>query len=108
MACSLTVTDCFRRTVTLDHSNWQKHLADGRHLEVVPYHHLLPNVLQYPDLVVEADRDGHYHYFRRGIGTGPFAGHWLQVVVAGDKVRTWRLVPVPGVPGRRIWPRPTR
>ena len=105
VSCGFEVTDCFGRAVTLEHSNWQKHLADGRHSEVVPYHGLIVNVLQHPDVVVEADRDGQYHYFRRGVGTGAFAGYWLQIVVGGDKVRTWRLVPALGVPGRQVWPR---
>ena len=70
MACGFTVTDVFGRPVTLDHSNWQKHLLDGRHPEVVPYLSALPLALTAPDTVMEEPQRGSYHYYRWGIGRG--------------------------------------
>jgi hypothetical protein len=70
VSCGFSVTDGFGRTVTLDHSNWQKHLDAGRHLEVVPYHDRFPEVLRDPDLVLRSGRDGQYHCYRRASRPG--------------------------------------
>ena len=110
MACGFTVTDCFGRTVTLDHANWQKHLQAGRHLEVVPYLPAFPLVLTAPDVVIEVASNSSYHYFRRGIGQGRFRQAWLCLVVAtfprGHRVVTWRFMPRIAVQGVQRWPRP--
>ena len=95
MSCDLEVTDCFGWVVRLDHSNWQKHIDKGRHLEVVPYRDRFAELLTDPDVVVEARRDGHYHFYRRGLTTGRFHAHYLHVVVeyygadASGKVKSW-------------------
>jgi len=62
LSCELDVVDCFGNTVHLDHSNWEKHL--DRHPDVVPYHDQLPLVLQVPQIVVKAEVDGAYHFYR--------------------------------------------
>jgi hypothetical protein len=82
MACGFQVTDCFGRVVTLEHSNWQRHLARGRHPEVVPYLQMLPRVLSQPDVVIEAHADGAYHYYKRGRSQGRFHNAWLVTIVA--------------------------
>ena len=79
MNFELRVTDIFGREVSLDHSNWVKHLS--RHPEAAPYHGRLAEVLTDPDVVIEAAWDGHYHFYRRGITEGRFRNMYLRVVV---------------------------
>ena len=109
MSCELEVIDCFGRKVVLDHSNWEKHIAARRHLEVVEYHDRFAEVLRDPDIVVEARRDKHHHFFRQGITRGRHARLYLLVVVAEfagvHKVTTWRLVPFVDTEGAVIWTR---
>ena len=77
----------------LDHSNWEKHLLGGKHREVVAYHDSFPLVLQDPDIVVEAWRDGHLHFYRRRIVDDRYPGRYLRLIIVtlGDihKVTTW-------------------
>jgi hypothetical protein len=98
--------------VNLDHSNWQKHLT--RHPEVVAYHDKLMTVLTDPDVVIEANRDGHFHFYRSGLTDGPYRRLYIRVVVEyyGDK--TWgtvktailaSTVDVPGIVRRMRLPR---
>ena len=112
MSCSLDVVDCFGCRVLLDHANWEKHLADGRHLEVVQYHDRFIEVLQDPDIVVEANRDRHQHYFRSGITRGRHTRLYLLLIVAEfaavHKIATWRIVPAADTDGRVLWMRSTR
>jgi hypothetical protein len=110
MTCGFQVTDCFGRTVTLDHANWQRHLARGRHPEVVPYLGALPRVLSQPDVVMEAQGDGAYHYYRRGLGRGRFRNAWLIAIVAmfghQAKVVSWRFMFQIDPGGVQRWPIP--
>jgi hypothetical protein len=109
VTCALSVVDCFGRTVILDHSNWQKHLEAGSRLEVVPYHDRIPEVLRDPDFVMQSDRDGQYHYYRRGLTSGPHADLFLVLVVGTDgglpTLRTWRLRRFANTRGRVVWSR---
>jgi hypothetical protein len=79
MACGFTVKDVFVHRVTLTHRNLQAHLP--RHPEVAPYQALLPLVLRAPAYVIEAERDGHYHFYRRELPSVRFQRVWLRVVV---------------------------
>ena len=110
VSCDLVVVDCFGETLVLDHSNWQKHLSSGRHLEVVSYHDAFQRALEDPDVVIEAARDGHDHFYRRGLGQGRYASHYLVVVVAnfpaGGKIVTWRFTRAIDTRGTQIWKRP--
>lgn len=89
MSCELVIIDCFGREVVLEHSNWVNH--EQRRPEVVAYHDALPLVLHEPDRVIEASRDGQYHYFRLGIGSGRYAHLPLHLVVA-EYVGVFKLV----------------
>jgi hypothetical protein len=97
--------------VGLAHSNWQKHLASGRHPEVASYLGGLPRVLAEPDFVIEAPNQA-YHYYRRGLGRGRFANAWLVLVVVDHRgqamVVTWRFMFRMDFRGVQRWPRPTR
>jgi hypothetical protein len=88
MTCELTVQDYQGRTITLDHTNWQKHLP--RHPEVAPYHAALPTVLADPDLVMEM-ADGAWHYYRGGLLAGRHARCYLKVVVESSGAAGWKL-----------------
>lgn len=81
---TLEVTDCFGRVVRLDRSNWEKHLAREVHLEVVPYHDRFPQLLTTPDVVIEAERDGRYHFYKKELTDGRYRDHYLHVVVGYD------------------------
>jgi hypothetical protein len=111
VSCELEVTDCFGRTVQLDHSNWQKHLATKRHLEVIPYHDQLSMVVADPDFVVEDPVTGAYHFYRLGLTTGRYARHYVKVVVeyydSGSigKMKSWRLPTSVDVEGQLVWMR---
>ena len=103
MTCDLVVMDCFGREVILEHSNWEKHR--DRHGEVIEYHDSFPLVLQDPDFVVEAARDGDLHYYQLGI-----VGHrYLQLVVrsfvGAHKVTTWWFSPKNRTKGTVIYER---
>ena len=108
MTCAFQATDCFGRTVVLEHSNWQRHLAQGRHPEVVPYLGVLPQVLSRPDIVMEAHSNGAYHYYKRGLGKGRFRRAWLVVIVARfqgrAKVVSWRFMSQIDPRGVQRWP----
>jgi hypothetical protein len=80
VTCQLTVTDCFGNAVQLEHSNWQKHLT--KRPELAAHHDHLGHTLSAPALVIEATRDGHYHFYRRHFPTLQLRTLWLRVVVA--------------------------
>lgn len=105
MSCGLTVTDCFGREVVLDHSNWVKHERRGAHPEVARYHDSFVLVLQDPDFVVEAVRDGHQHFYRRGIA----AHRYLHLVVVNFesvyKITAWWLSPQQDIKGMSVYER---
>jgi len=79
LSCDLEVTDRFGRLVRLHHSNWQKHVVKRPAIE--PYHDQLPVVLSDPDVVIEDTRDGHFHFYRKGLTSGAFENAYLHVVV---------------------------
>lgn len=86
MSCELDVIDCFDRRVLLQHANWQKHLTGpSRHPEVVAYHDQFPALLQDPDIVVEAERDRHHHFYLRGL-----ASWWLAGRIGTRGKEVWR------------------
>jgi len=109
VTCQLTTRDRFGDTVSLDHSNWQKH--QPRHPEVVPYHHALPLVLADPDLVLEfaatASQERTRHFYRRGVFQGPYAQCYMRVVVGyivhGAKIKTVQAINYPRPMGRILW-----
>lgn len=109
MSCDLDVTDCFGRSVRLDHSNWVKH--QSRHPEAIPYHDQIAEVVADPDVVVEAGRDGHHHFYRRGLTRGRFRQHYLRVVVEyfgggrQGKIKTWWLSSTVDTRGVLRWSR---
>src|SRR5438874_2017341 len=88
MPCELTVQDYFGRTVTLDHSNWEKH--KDRHPEVVPHHSDLETVLADPDVVREM-ADGTWHFYRRGILQGRTSHCYLKIVIEYFTDVGWKL-----------------
>lgn len=108
MPCELEVVDCFGRTVVLDHSNWTKHVETERHLEVVPYRERFAVVLREPDIVVEAERDGDFHFYKKGIGEGKYSNMYLHLAVKRlgppdpDKVATWWFSPYV-LKGKTVW-----
>lgn len=109
MSCELSVLDCFGRVVLLDYSNWEKHQADRRHLEVVPYHDRFPEVLRDPLIVVRAKRTGQDHYFREGLTRGSHHRLFLLLIVGEfdgiAKITTWRLVAATDTEGDIRWTR---
>jgi hypothetical protein len=76
MACELTVSDVFGRSVTLTHETWERHIV-GQHAEMARYHDLLPPFLTNPHLVIEDKSSGRYSFWRRGI----LRTVWVRVVV---------------------------
>ena len=110
MPCGFEVTDCFGRRVTLDHSNAQRHLV--RHAEAAPHVALLALVLQAPHVVWQDNRDGHYHYYRRGFPSVQLRAVWLRVIVVdfptGAKVVSWWLSRQIDRRGRQRWPQRRR
>ena len=110
VSCELEVTDCFGKTVRLEHSNWEKHQA--RHPEVVAYHDHLSDVVSDPDVVVEDPVTGAYHFYRLGLTQGKHRRNYLKVIVEYyeegtlGKMKTWWLPPSVDVEGQLIWMRP--
>ena len=110
MCCEFTARDVFGRQLRLDHSNWQKH--KHRHPEAVPYHDTISVVVSDPDIVIEASRDGHYHFYRLGLTRDRFVGHYVKVIVeyAADQttgtIKTWWLPRGVDVQGSVRWIRP--
>ena len=79
MTCDLETVDRFGRTVRLHHRNWQTHITKRPAIE--PYHDQLATLLSDPDVVMEDTRDGHYHFYRRGLTSGRFENAYLRAVV---------------------------
>jgi hypothetical protein len=90
VSCDLSVQDCFGRTVTLEHSNWEKHRP--RHPIVVQHHHGdIPTVLADPDLVIEQP-DGAWAFYRQRILRGPLASYYLKVIIDNFGADGWKIV----------------
>jgi hypothetical protein len=78
VTCELSLQDCFGRTITLAHANWEKH--KDKHPTVVAHHRDLATVLQDPDRVFEL-ANGQWHFYRRGILQGSEAHCYLKVAI---------------------------
>jgi hypothetical protein len=107
VSCNLVLVDCVGRQIELDHSNWVKHVA--KRPEIAPYHAVLGHAVNWPDCIIRADRDGHWHYYRSGLTEDRYPGCYLRVVVAdfgpAHKITTTNIAPVITTIGGEIWPR---